>query len=506
MAVLTSNLLLVGAGVLALALVADFIYQHVVVYRRLRHIPGPPGVGWHKWWMASRQFSGKMCFHLKAAGEEYGPLIRIGPNFLACSDPFELRRIWGVRSGYERSPWYKGFRFDPNNDNVVTMNDNKRHHALRTKLLPGYQGKGLVAEQEAIIDTHVTKYLALLERRYLSSRSDGVRPLDLAMSLLFFTQDVTSHVGFGKPFGYLDADADFYGAIHALASTATPIQVMAMFPSVLRLVASDFGSRFLPKPTDKTGVGRVLGLIAERAAARYDAQGHVAERKVDDILQRFVESGLSRHEVEAEAFVLLIAGTDTTAQALRMAVFYIAGSAHALTLLRKEIDEAAKTADRPVISDAQAKELPYLQACIREAIRMWPPVTGLMAKVSHKDDVVCGIPVPAETSIAWDPIGMMRNKDLFGKDAELFEPGRWIEADEQRLKDMKSVQELAFAGGTRWECLGMRLAYTEMSKLIFEMFLHYDFTVVNPIKPFDWYNQNLTIVSNMDFQVTRRKW
>ena len=38
------------------------------------------------------------------------------------------------------------------------------------------------------------------------------------------------------------------------------------------------------------------------------------------------------------------------------------------------------------------------------------------------------------------------------------------------------------------------------------MFLHYDFTVVNPIKPFDWYNQNLTIVSNMDFQVTRRKW
>jgi cytochrome P450 len=65
----------------------------------------------------------------------------------------------------------------------------------------------------------------------------------------------------------------------------------------------------------------------------------------------------------------------------------------------------------------------------------------------------------------------MKDKEVFGADADVFAPERWLTADPDRLKTMEAVQGLVFAGGTRWECLGKRLAYIELNKAIFEVSL-----------------------------------
>jgi cytochrome P450 len=67
-----------------------------------------------------------------------------------------------------------------------------------------------------------------------------------------------------------------------------------------------------------------------------------------------------------------------------------------------EIDQrvAAGRISSP-ITDAEARNFPYLQAVIREGLRMLPPATGLLPKVSHKDEVVCGVHIPAGTNVAW---------------------------------------------------------------------------------------------------------
>lgn len=95
---------------------------------------------------------------------------------------------------------------------------------------------------------------------------------------------------------------------------------------------------------------------------------------------------------------------------------------------------------------------------------MWPPVSGLAPKVSAKDEVICAKKVPAGTFVAWAIFGAMRDKGVFGADADVFEPGRWMGKDEKKLREMESVQGLVFNGGTRWECLGKRLAYLELGK------------------------------------------
>jgi cytochrome P450 len=63
----------------------------------------------------------------------------------------------------------------------------------------------------------------------------------------------------------------------------------------------------------------------------------------------------------------------------------------------------------------------------------------------------------------------MKDKTVFGHDADVFEPQRWLHAEPARLKAMLSVQGLVFASGSRWECLGKRLAYLELGKAVFEV-------------------------------------
>jgi len=69
--------------------------------------------------------------------------------------------------------------------------------------------------------------------------------------------------------------------------------------------------------------------------------------------------------------------------------------------LRSEIDTAiARQKISSPIRDAEAKQLPYLQACIKEGLRIWPPVTGLMEKEAPpQGDMINGVFVPGGTKI-----------------------------------------------------------------------------------------------------------
>ncbi|KAK4206161.1 cytochrome P450 family protein [Rhypophila decipiens] len=513
------NILAAVVGLLGLYVAITTIRE----YLRLRHIPGPPGAGWSKWWIARHQMRGTMCCDLEEVADKYGPIARVGPDWVVVSDPTEIRRIWSVHSGYQRSPWYKGFRLDPHRDSILTANENKEHYRIRSKVLPGYGGKGL-GNQEVPVDEAIVNFVSLINREYVTTNGQlRPKPMDGYRVFQYFSQDANSAIEFGKPFGYLEKNSDFNGIMEAVEILMPATSVLALFPSILWLVKTPLVKPFLPQPTDKEGVGRLLGLVQGLVQERYREKEspETAKARPRDVLQSFVESALSPDEVQSEALVHLLGGSDTTAATLRTTIFYLAAKPTAYRTLQAEIDKFMKSgkATRPVITDAEAKSLPYLQAVIKEGLRIWPPITGLMAKVSPKDDIICGKKVPAGTHVAWAPLAVMRNKQLFGQDAQLFEPGRWIATAEEaenakgdeklaavaRLKEMEAVQNMAFAMGSRWECLGRRLALTSLGKVLFELFLRFDFAIANPVKPFEWANHGFTLYDNMNFVVTKRE-
>src|SRR4051794_464135 len=115
-----------------------------------------------------------------------------------------------------------------------------------------------------------------------------------------------------------------------------------------------------------------------------------------------------------------MAGSDTTVTTLRTTTLFIITQPNVYATLQAEIDKADSNnqLSRPIIRDAEARNLPYLQACIKEGLRMWPPVVGLMQKtVPPGGDTFNGQFIPEGTNVGYCAWGVHRNKEVFGEDA-----------------------------------------------------------------------------------------
>ena len=92
----------------------------------------------------------------------------------------------------------------------------------------------------------------------------------------------------------------------------------------------------------------------------------------------FIRHGLTQQEAEGESLLQVIAGSDTTAATIRVVLLNLMTSPLTYQRLQSEIDSAAASGKiGSPIKDSEAREMPYLQAVIKEGLRILPPVTGL---------------------------------------------------------------------------------------------------------------------------------
>jgi cytochrome P450 len=149
-------------------------------------------------------------------------------------------------------------------------------------------------------------------------------------------------------------------------------------------------------------------------------------------------------------------------------MLFIMTNPHVVNTLRAEITAHKIPADR-VVTDAEARSMPYLQAVIREGLRMYPPITGMMSKeVPPQGDTFKGVWLPGGTKIGKCVWGLMRRKDIWGEDSESFKPERWLKANGENLKEMESVVDLVFGFG-KYLCLGRNIAFWELNKVFVEV-------------------------------------
>ncbi|KID94567.1 Cytochrome P450 family protein, partial [Metarhizium majus ARSEF 297] len=115
-----------------------------------------------------------------------------------------------------------------------------------------------------------------------------------------------------------------------------------------------------------------------------------------------------------------------------------------------------------------------------------------MGKVSDDEGKICGKHIPAGTWSGARPwLLCMATKPLVG-DGDIYEPRRRPDAEPGNLKQMEAIYGLVFATGAQWEFFGKRLAYVEMSKVIFEFFCRFDMSMISPMEPSKWVNHGLT--------------
>jgi cytochrome P450 len=395
---------------------------------------------------------------------------------LITTDPELVRRMNAVRSPFTRGPWYTSLKLHPESENIACYVDEDKHNDMRSRMSHGYSGKENV-HLEQDIDDLIVQMLDLIQKEYVSKPEQGLfHRMDLAKVTSYFTLDIISKVAFGEPFGFLAANDDQFGYAANLKQYLPAVALFGVYHELTNILKIPFIKALLPGSMDKRGLGRVMGFARDRILERFGEQAIVRQ----DMLNSFIKNDLMQLELEGETMLQITAGSDSTASALRVTVHFISTSPPILERLLAEANEAmaAGQISRPVINNSEALQLPYLQACIKEGLRVYPPITGLLAKEVPRGGAKINVDgvekyAPSGTQISWNSWGLMRNKEIFGPDAEIFRPERWLASDgteetQQHMLRMNETLSLVFGYG-RFGCLGKVVANMELNKALIEV-------------------------------------
>lgn len=216
----------------------------------------------------------------------------------------------------------------------------------------------------------------------------------------------------------------------------------------------------------------------EKAATGSDRQDFVA--RILDVKKANPDQ-IPDHAVVGYIMTIMLAGSDTVSITLRSIVYYLSKNLHTQARLQEEIDNAKL--DYPVTwKDAQS--LVYLDAVIKEALRVHPPTSILLERVVSPAGLTLpgGRNLKSGTIVSMNGWTINQNEEVFGKDVETFNPNRWLkesdEADDHfraRTKRMRRA-DIAFGYGTR-SCMGKPIAQLEIYKLVPTLFGLFDVSV-----------------------------
>ena len=93
---IATSMYLLGAVLLVLYL-ANTI--RVALRPGLRNLPGPFSARFSRWYRSSLVFGGKAPEEYRKLHEQYGPIVRIGPNHVSFADPVAIPIIYGIGTG-----------------------------------------------------------------------------------------------------------------------------------------------------------------------------------------------------------------------------------------------------------------------------------------------------------------------------------------------------------------------------------------------------------------------
>ncbi|KIJ19741.1 hypothetical protein PAXINDRAFT_67438 [Paxillus involutus ATCC 200175] len=198
------------------------------------------------------------------------------------------------------------------------------------------------------------------------------------------------------------------------------------------------------------------------------------EREVKDgetLLEHLVNYTEDRTIIKDEALNIMIAGRDTTAATLTFAIYMLSQHPDVLARLREEILTKVGSSRRPTHDDM--RDMKYLRAFINETLRLYPPVLSTEAQVWPALNGGKPFYIPPNTMAIYSVFLMQRRKDLWGPDADHFDPDRFLDERLHKYLIPNPFIFLPFNAGPRI-CLGQQFAYHEVSYFLIRLLQSFD--------------------------------
>lgn len=499
-----------SVSVIASLLVLVTVFMVYLYIRRpsLAHIRGPTP--------ASFLLGSTLELYQEQAGEtdftwqkRYGGIVRfksiLGEDQLLITDPKALRHILGASDLYPHQPerrMISGFI----NGKGIAWACGDAHKRQKRIILPAFgapHSETFLKASKVAAERVCAKWMDVV-----NGTNDGRAIIDMYKWLSRATLDVIGQAAFGDCFGCLDDPnhilvRSYQNSIASILGSPPPQQIFML--EILKYLPTWMTEYVLERSKDKRCMlvkrmrKTVMGIGRELVRKRRDvyAVGGINECKdVDgedkDALGLLVKEYMkdeNEEEILAQIRTLLIGGHETTTHTLEWALLELAKRPSTQAKVREEARRADATVRGRdgVWRVADLEGMAYTVAIVKEVFRYHCTLPHAY-RVAAKEDVVplakpirteAGLPmeeirVPRGTRIVGSIAGYNRNPDVWGDDADAFNPDRWMKDDEKEVITVGVYANLlTFWGGPR-ACIGWRLAVIETQVFLIEIISRFE--------------------------------
>ncbi|XP_029360354.1 cytochrome P450 4T8 isoform X1 [Echeneis naucrates] len=171
------------------------------------------------------------------------------------------------------------------------------------------------------------------------------------------------------------------------------------------------------------------------------------------------KQGLSDEDLRAEVDTFMFEGHDTTASGVSFILYCLACHPEHQKICRDEVIEVLQGKDTMGWEDLN--KIPYTTMCIKESLRLYPPVPGISRKLTKPMTFIDGRSVPAGFQVGVSIFGIHRNAAIW-ENPDVFDPLRFLPENVSKRSPHAFVP---FSAGPR-NCIGQNFAMNEMKVVI----------------------------------------
>ncbi|KAF2225373.1 benzoate 4-monooxygenase cytochrome P450 [Elsinoe ampelina] len=484
----------IGTGLAA----AVVVFVVPLLTSPLNRIPGPFAAKLTDLWRLLVVWKGNAHEVHRKLHKQHGSVVRLGPKCVSINDPDLIKVIYSSKTRWEKSAFYNVHDFVLGKQilsNVFSTRDENWHTAM-TKPVHSVFTTTNVLQFEGLMTDIIKYFTQRLEEQFVISGE----PCDISLWLHLLAWDIISAVTFSRNLGFLRNGSDIDNLILYGQEALNYQAVIGQMPWLDKLLDKNLYWRNGP-PASQAALGFALGTIGEREKDRSEGRrdsktaGHEVQRDLlDDFLDlRDGSEAVTDQHVLAWVMASVIAGSDTTAIELRAIVYFLCKDPSKIRKLQAELD--AVSSDSGIINWKDASKLPYLDAVIRESVRLHPAVALSLERLVPAEGFKLpdGEFLPGGTVVGINPAVIHYNNEVYGSDVEKFVPERWLKKDgeaievfQERTQRMRET-DMSFGYGKR-ACIGKNVAQVEIYKIIGTLFQKYDLELVEPEK--EWKTKN----------------
>ncbi|KAG0271744.1 hypothetical protein BGZ95_000399 [Linnemannia exigua] len=482
-------------------------YIYPTYFSPLRHIPGPrnksqhnkhnipflglffdvirreAGVTFREW---TEQYGGIVCF-----------LGLFNKQTIHIADPEAIQHVFGTHAYKYRKP-----------DRVVrvlgsafgmglVMVEGDTHRKMRKMINPAFSYNCI---KEMVPDMiNPSAFLGRMWERRIEGAEGKSIEMDVLPDLSACALDIIGLVGFGFDMEALARPGnDVAEAYNEYFSSKAPALLQ-----FCRHYVPYYTKLPIKHNQDRVKTIQSIERIAhqiireKRTQAAVSVKGDQAKDLISILIRASDESSdgytLTDKDLVEQIKTFIGAGHETSSSAMAWMLHILSTHQDVQRKLRQEmLDHIGRPTDKntkTILSYDSLHALPYLNVCIKELLRVIPPVPAT-TRVASQDDVILGYHIPKGTEIYLSPATLHKLKSVWGEDAEEFKPERWMDPSsltEEQRRNTRTVTPdmlwayLPFLTGPR-NCIGSKLSLMEMKVMLYYLLINLEYHPVPGFK------------------------